>query len=429
MFAGKTGYDPNAWSMEHVHSRDERFVCGTTGRQVGKSITAAIEIDEGMCQPSDEFGGPWVGVLAPDYSKAELSVNMYITMLTETFGQNSYRLNMNKHELVIIDPLAGTVGARLKWLSAEDPYGVVGFTFSKLIVDEAQAIPDEVWFKIRPTIDVRDAIVRIFGTPDITQAQTWFQGMWFRGQDDAEDNYHSFTIASWETGWMSMETILDAKKQMTENEFRRLYGGEWVQEDGSFFTHFEEALLDSEPKYDPFRRYAMSVDFAVEDDYNYVIVGDLTTKTAIYRERWNKTDPRDTYDRIHGIWMKFNKPKVIVDSTGMGLVMAKELQARGIPLVPFQINTATKMPLIAKLASDLQHRRLMFPRKWDELIRELRGFIYRRTPSGQVTASAAYGFYDDGVMSLALLNELMSRSSGSSSKPRNYLAGKVKQYA
>lgn len=416
IFEGQQGYTPNEWSLEHVHKREERFIVGTTGRQVGKSRTAAIEIDEGMSAPADEFGPPRVGVLGPDYSKAEISIQVYITMLTETFGRESFRVNLNKHELTIVDPLAGTPGAQLRWLSAEDEYGVVGYTFSKVIVDEAQAIPDTVWMKFRPTMDVRSARCIVFGTPDITTAQTWFQGMWFRGQDPEERGYHSYTIASWETTWMSMETIMDAKKQLTESEFRRLYGGEWVNEDGAFFTNWESAMIDSVEKFDPMRRYVMSIDLAVEDDYNVVLVGDVATRTVVFKERWNKTEPVDTYERIHSLWLQWNRPKVIADYTGLGIPMVKELQTRGIPVIPFQWTAQSKMPTLGKLAADLQHRRIMFPRQWEDLQRELRGFIKKRTPSGNLTANAASGFYDDIIMSLALLNEMFNRSSRTSGR-------------
>ena len=424
----KDGYEPNDWSLEHVHKREERFVCGTTGRQVGKSSTGAIEIDEGMCAPICEdkscnsYGlPPFVGVLAADYSKADIIVGSYILMLTETFGINSYRVNQNKHELTIIDPLAGTPGAQLKWLSAEEEYGVVGGTYSKIIVDEAQAVSDKVWYKFIPTGSVRKAQFVIFGTPDITTDQTWFQGMWLRGQDPNEKDYHSFSVASWETPWIEMETVLQAKQNMTENEFRRLYGGEWVNEDGQFFTHWGDAMSDAEHKFDPLRRYVMSIDLAVEDDYNVVLIGDSSTRTVVHKERWNKSEPIDTYDRIYSIWLRWGRPKCMADSSGLGLPMVKELQLRGIPITPFQWSSKNKMPTLGKLAADLQHRRLMFPRAWDDLQRELRGFLRKRTPSGLLTASAASGFTDDIIMSLALLNELMSRNSGTTNKRRNYL--------
>ncbi len=427
-FRYQQGYKPNGWASKHVHGRTERFVTGTTGRQVGKSTAGAIEIDEGMTapvstDPDDNSYGlpPSVVVLAADYAKADLIVGPYIEMLTETFGRDSYRVNQNKHELSILDPLAGTVGASLKWLSAEEEYGVVGGTYSKAIVDEAQAISDKVWFKFIPTCSIRKAPVRIFGTPDTTTDQTWFQGIFLRGQDDLEADYHSYSVASWETTWMDMEVVLQAKDNMTENEFRRLYGGEWVSEDGMFFTAFTPAFLESEPDFDPLQRHGMSIDFAVENDYNVVLIGNLATKTVIYKERWNKTEPIDTYERIFGLWIRYGRPKVIADASGLGKPMVDELTHRGMPVIPFTWTAANKMPTLGKLAADLQHRRIMFPKRWDDLQRELRGFLRKRTPSGALTASAASGFTDDIIMSLALLCELMSRSSGGGKKRRNYL--------
>jgi hypothetical protein len=429
LFRHQQGYKPNKWATDNVHGRTERFVVGTTGRQVGKSTAGAIEIDEGMtsavCTDANcnSYGQPpSVVVLAADYSKADLIVGPYIEMLTETFGKESYRLNQNKHELQILDPMAGTVGASLKWLSAEEEYGVVGGTYSKAIIDEAQAISDKVWFKFLPTCSVRSAQIIVFGTPDITTDQTWFQGLWLRGQDELEKDYHSFSVASWETTWMDMDSVLQAKDNMTENEFRRLYGGEWVADDGAFFTSYKEAMFEHDAEFDPMRRYVMSIDFAVENDYNVVLVGDVATRTVVHKERWNKTEPIDTYERILDIWIRWNRPRTVADNSGLGRPMVQELTNRGMPVIPFTWTASNKMPTLGKLAADLQHRRIMFPKKWDDLQREFRGFLRKRTPNGSLTASAASGFTDDIIMSLALLNELMSRTrSGGQRKRRNYL--------
>jgi hypothetical protein len=375
-----------------------------------------------MAMPIDDFGPPWVGVLGPSYDKAELCVSMYITMLTETYGKDSYKLNSNKHELTILDARAGTVGAKLKWLSSDDPQGVVGYTFSKLIVDESQAVPDAVYNKVRPTLDVRMARMVCFGTSDISVDQSWFQGMWLSGQDDQKPDYHSARVTAFENPWMTVETILDAKSTMPDAEFRRLYMAEWVDQDGRVFTRFEGALLDFEPVYDPKLRHVMAVDFAIDEDFNVVMVGDPATKKAIYKDRWNKTDPLDTYDRIYGIWERFGRPKTMVDYTGMGgKAMAAELRERGMNIVPFTLNNTSKMEIITKLAADLQHERTRFPAAWDDVVREIRGFLYRRTPSGLITASAAAGYHDDTVVTLAMLNKMMS-GGGSAMRPqRNYM--------
>ena len=428
-------FTPNAWAYEHLWTPDARFKFLTTGRQVGKSDEASKRIDAAMNAPPDPrdvTGNPLpdVGVIGPTYEKAEISVFKYVELLARTFGTGVYRLNQNKHELFILDPIAGIVGARLKWMSAEDAFNSVGFTFSHVIGDECQAIPDEVYFKLRPTMDVRYAGGDFFGTPDITKQQSWFQGGWQRGQDPLDTDYHSFTIPSWEAGWMSAAAIEDAKRQLPEAEYRRLYGGEWVAESGLVFTGVDNALMSHVPKYEPDRRYILSADLAVYDDFNVVFIGDPSTKTVIHKERWNLTDPLVTYDRIQDISERFGNPPIWADETGAGVPMVRDLRARGLKVhgVTWGARSGTiatsKLEAIQQLAADVQHRRIMFPESWDDLRREMSTFVYSRTPSGNLTAAAAAGAHDDMVMSLALLNlGFRARGTRTGAFQRNYLTG------
>lgn len=388
-------------------------------------MTAAAEIDLGMNEPMNDFGPPWVGVLGSTYDKAELSVNQYLENIVRVFGQSAIRVNQNKHEAVITDPTAGTVGARLKWLSSDDPYSVVGYTFSKVVVDEAQAIPDETFFKLRPTLDVRSARMLVFGTPDITQAQSWFEGLWLRGQDSLDGTYHSFSVASWETPWMHPDTIVDAKNTMPETEFRRLYGGEWVEESGRIFTHPENAIIDKVPVYDPEKKYIMSVDLAIYEDFNVVLVAELSTRIVIFKDRWNQTEPSITYDRVWAIWEDFGRPPVYLDSTSpAGMAMTVGLKDRGVRTRPVVLTPQNKLSLVHNLASDIQHRRIMFP-KWDDLLQEFRAYVYGRSPTGKITAGSAAGYHDDIISSMILLNEGLRQKRGGTSFGKNYLRDRL----
>ena len=61
------GYQPNRWAVDHVHTRNERFIAGTTCRQCGKTWAAAMDIDMAMTASPDSFGRPpHVGVLSYD---------------------------------------------------------------------------------------------------------------------------------------------------------------------------------------------------------------------------------------------------------------------------------------------------------------------------------------------------------------------------
>ena len=420
-------YSPNDWSLRHVHDRSERFIAGVTCRQVGKTVTAAMEIDEGMSAPPDHDGPPRVGLVAPTYAHCDIAVDRYRSYLVETFGRESHRYNTNKHTLTIEDPKAGTPGAQLIWRSAEDPTFVMGYTFSKLIFDESQRVPDEVYSKALPTADARDAQVIAFGTPDINPDQSWFKALWLLGQESDQPDHYSFTVSCYENPHTTIEKILQAKAGITEREFRMLYLGEWVDDEGQFFTNFEDSLLPYTPEYNPKTRHVMGVDFAIVEDYTAVIVGETSTKTAIYRRRWNRTDPIETYDRIADIWERYGKPVAFCDATATGgMSMMRELQERGIRCVPIKFGTNNKLEIYTRLAGDLEHRRLMFPKEWDDVIRELKAFMYQKTPSGNVTAAAAAGFHDDLVAALALLNEGMHQRGGRPSKRQYSYAAPAK---
>ena len=444
------GRTPNEWAAggtenfpeANVIGRPEHYIVGTTGRQVGKTDELSDAIDRAMNadpSPNDKRPDlpPQVGILAPDYTKAEMSVFRYVDNLTRVFGANSYHINQNKHELVIIDPLAGKMNATLKWLSSEDVFGVVGHTFSWFGIDEAQAVPDAVFDKFEPTQAVRDARGLIFGTPDTVIDQTWFQGLWDAGQDPLDTHVHSFTIASWEAPWANLENILRAKQRMSTNEFDRLYGGKWVESAGLVFTGYETALLQKAPSIDPDRRYVMAVDLAIQNDFNVVMIGDPLTRTAVHYERWNLTDPLTTYDRILDIHGRFGRPKVWVDATGMGRIPARELGGHlgtGM-VVPVEWSSGSnarynKMDAIRGLAGDLQHRKTMVPDEWDDLKREMKSFVYGRSPTGKLTAGARANAHDDLVMTLALLNLAFRAKGGSSSTfGHNYLSNGQPEWA
>lgn len=399
-------YTPNDWAKEHVHGRDERFLACVTCRQVGKTYTVAMEIDSGMEQPPDRFGPPHVGLISYDYKRAELAVDRYVGMVQRAFGTEYIRINSNKHEAVI-----PSSGAKLTWMSADDPDAGIGFTFSKLGIDEGQRVPDTVIEKLWPALDVRRAQVRAFGTPDIRPDQTWFRGMWLAGKDPDDTDTYSYTVTWRENPWVSVESVNRARQILSRREFLMLYEGQWVDEGGSFFTNVENALYVQPPAYNPQRNYVIAVDLAIREDFTVVMIGDTALRRAVHMERWHKTDPITTYDRIKRIVDAWGNPRVYYDGWGIGLAMGPELRERGIRATPVEIKSnAKKMELLLNLQRNIEHGRIMFP-KWDALMREFEGFLLKERGSGIITAEAAAGYHDDCVIALAILNFAMRNTT------------------
>lgn len=411
-------YAPNEWSLEHVHARTERFITGVTARQVGKTLTAGVEVDAAMTEPPDEFGRPpSVGVLAPTYEKAELLVKEYEDRIRRAFGEDYYQKNSNKHWIRLPHN-----DAELHWLSGTDPQSVVGYTFSALFTDESQNISDEVWNKIYPTLSVRHARVVSFGTPDITPEQSWFKGNFIRGEDPNYPDYHSFKVTAFDSPWITLEEIENARESMTEREFRMLMLAEWPDEEGQVFRNWRAALLPGAPAFDSQRNHIMSVDFGLVDDFTVAMLGETATRTLVKMERFREGASIPTYDRLESLWLAWGRPAVFADGQGMGKPMVEELRQRGMRVYDAKFTRANKMPQVLRLAADLEHRRLQLP-SLAELASELDAYVYSVTPSGLITANAAAGFHDDCVTALIMLNEGFHRRSneGGTFTRKNYL--------
>lgn len=409
-------YIPNAWALENIHTRDERFITAVTARQVGKTLTGGIEIDTAMTEPPDEFGRPpSVGVLAPTYEKAELLVKEYEDRIRRAFDENYYQRNSNKHWVRLPHN-----EAELRWLSGTDPQSVIGYTFSTLITDESQKISDEVWNKIYPTLSVRKARVISFGTPDITPDQSWYRANFVRGGDPLYADHHSFSVTAFESPWIADDEIKRAQDEMTEREFRMLYLAEWPDEEGIVFRGWRSAMMPTPPVFDPTRRHIMSVDFGLIDDFTVVMLGESSTRTVIKMERFREGASIPTYDKIQDMWEAWGHPKIYADGQGYGKPMCEELRARGMRVVDAKFTVANKMPNVLRLAADMEHRRIQFP-GWQELTSELDAYVFQTTPSGKITANAAAGYHDDCVTSLIMLNVGFHTSRGGVHRPRNYL--------
>ena len=228
--------------------------------------------------------------------------------MRRAFGEDYVRVNLNKHRLYLPHN-----DAKLIWMSGDDPMGDAGkgYTFSFLLTDESQDIPDVVMEKMQPALDVRMARIRSFGTPDITPQQTWFEANFMKGLDPTlYPDYHSFTLSCYENRWMSLEAIRQAKDRLSENEFRRLYLGEFVHEEGVVFRHIKNAF-HSDVDYNPANKHVMSVDFGMQNDFTVVMVGEAATRRVIFRERWGDASSFTAlYDRIQGVWERFGKPLI-----------------------------------------------------------------------------------------------------------------------
>lgn len=397
-------YRPSAWSLFHVHGSTARYTAMCTTRQCGKTTSGAAEIQSAMMEPKHPiFGVPWVGVLSYDLEHAELLVDRWILWVTDAFGQDYLTVNRNKREAVIV-----ATGAKLTWNSSNNPRSLGGPTYSCLFVDEAQKVPDEAWNVIRPCLNVRQARVFAFGTPDMVADQTWFRGMWLRGKG-AEANYQSHTVTCFENPWISLEEIRDARKDMSDEEFRMLLLGQWLDIDGRVFRDYEHCFYEdvyenydesevAQGKRGPF---IMGVDLAKENDYTVAYVFDQRRQQTVHKYRINSLDYPVVERELAALYKLWHCEYMVMDTTRESGV-ADHCRELGCSVRPFIFGSTNKGELIANLNRKLQHGILRLSVTDVQLVKELE--VYRRkvTPGGHIQYSSPVNFFDDSIIALGL---------------------------
>jgi hypothetical protein len=392
-------YVPNAWAMKHIHSRHERWVVGCTCRQCGKSTGMAAEIQDAMTQPPDPSGDPpEVGVMAVDYPRAQIPVFRWRDWVQRAFGADIIESqNLNEHLLVMRH-----TGAKLRWFSAEAAASAAGYTFSHFFYDESQWIPDEAWTKTRPAFNARSARVKAFGTPDISDGSTWFQGLWLRGQDEEELDHYSFRVSVFENPWITMDEIASMREDMTEDEFRMLALGQWVNLGGAVFKRFKHCITGGFEWKANEGPYVIGLDLAKQRDYTVAYVMDLSRNAVVHKWRINGLPYDEVEDKIEELYRHYGAMYVHLDNTGVGEPVADHLVRKGVPVRPFVFTNERKHLLVSNLNRMLQHGEIVLAEEDAQLVRELEVFTAKMTPAGNVQYTHPVNYFDDSIMALGL---------------------------
>jgi hypothetical protein len=400
-------YEPSVWGHNMIHNRTERFLIGCTTRQCGKTTTSAGQIWAELTRPNHPiFGAPWVGVVSYDYEHAEMLVFRFLDAAFAAFGADAFEVNLNKRRIKL-----KATGATLSWHSSDHPASLAGPTFSTVFIDEAQLVVDEAWNKLRPTLNVRKARVIATGTPDLAPDQTWFHGLYLRGQVGEDPEYHSFTITCWDNPWITYEEIKDARGTMSIDEFRMLMLGQWLDVDGRVFKKFSHCFRGDWEAYDPTAGpYIIGVDVALKHDYTVAYVFDMRRRAVVKRWRASGLDPADIRDAVKALRVEYNAMYVVMDATGQGLPIARDLRREStagagdaVPVVDFVFGERSKKALVGTLMRMLELGELTLPREDTQLYRELEVFQRKVSKSGDsVKYSHPVNFFDDCVMALGM---------------------------
>jgi len=384
-------YTPHAAQMEIHKARDARFRTVCTGRRFGKTLCMAAEIlDRGGGDAGGDYG--WV---APTYTVADRGIDAFRAIAPDfvrIVGRMPARAEFE-----------GAAGACRVWfLSADNPDGIRGFGFRGMVVDEAAAIPVNVWnYVLRPTLAQTLGWGVFISTP---AGRNWFYDMFTRGVE-RQPGFRSFTFPSNVSPYFPAQEWEEARRTLPEDVFRQEYMAEFLEDSAGVFRGVDGCLVaDLGVRSEGLGvggTVLVGCDIAKHTDWTVLVAIDAKTGLCLEIERFNQLDWPVQRERI-AAFVKRWRARLVMDATGVGDPVFDDL-CRVLPQVEgFKITGNSKRELVQGLMVAVEQRRVSWPVAWDVMTAEMKRYEYEIGPTGQVSYSAPAGYHDDCVMALAL---------------------------
>src|SRR3990167_2835628 len=375
--------------QEEILACNEREVTISCGRRFGKSAICGYLALKTLLQPNKKI---WI--VAPTYDLTnkvfEYVVRFLIKVAPEAQGAISYRPY----------PRIKFLTSTLEGRSAENSTGLLGEEVDLLIVDEASRIPRHIYDTyLYPVTSTRQGRIILISTPF---GKNWFYEHWI----EAKSRGAAFNFSSKQSPYFPKEEWEYAKTRLPEMVFRQEYEAVFLEDAATVFRGVHEIVGDTLRDAIPERHYLMGVDLARVNDFTVLTIVDSKTHDVVYWERLKDLDYTLQKVRIKAAADRYNKARLIVDSTGLGDPISEDLRQAGYVVDDIKISKKTKSQLIEKLMLFIERKAVRIPQN-EVLIDELTSYAYHVPESNQLKAEtvrygALSGKHDDCVISLAL---------------------------
>ncbi len=288
-------------------------------------------------------------------------------------------------------------GSILQMVGADNIDRIVGTNPIGVVFSEYSLMKEEVWNMIRPILAENGGWAIFIFTPRGTNHA-------YKLLEKAKQSKHWFwEILSVEDTKALDQDVLDAEKsEMPQDIFNQEYYCKFIEGASGFFKRIDDNVYkqaDYRPK--DMAMYQIGVDLAKYNDFTVITPFNLNDFHVQKQERFNQMDYNLQKAKIENAYLKHNKGRIIIDSTGVGEPVYDDLYSRGMNIEPFRFNVRSRMDLLKNLQILLEQDRIKIPDD-EQLIMELKSAQYTLTPSGNVSVQVPDGLHDDMIMSLAL---------------------------
>ena len=391
---GDLGYQPHPGQLE-IHRSDAPRRIVASGVRFGKTLASAMEGIAAALEPRDRSVG-WC--VAPTYDLADRVFREIQLITLQHLRHRVVTMKEHERKIVLRNMAGGTSEIRAK--SADNPVSLLGEGLDWVIVDEAARLKPTIWQEhISQRLIDRQGWALLISTP---KGKGWYYELFRRGQGK-DPHYQSWNLPSWTNPLLDRDLIEAERDRLPQRVFDQEYGAQFIEGAGTIFRDLRQCATGTWKAPVTGQTYLAGLDLAKTEDFSVLVILNRA-REVVFVDRFHRLDWALQVARIKGACDRYNKARILCDTTGVGEPVYESMRIAGCRVSPYPFTARSKADLIRNLALQIEQQKIVLPKPdlWPEGIEELEAFEYSVTDSGNVKMSAPDGVHDDCVMALAL---------------------------
>ena len=216
-----------------INNPKYRFVCAAVSRRQGKTYIANI-----IGQLVSLVPGSNILIMSPNYALSQISFDLQRNLIKH-FDLEVTKDNAKDKVIEISN------GSTIRMGSINQVDSCVGRSYDLIIFDEAALADGKDAFNValRPTLDKPNSKALFISTP--RGRNNWFSEFFYRGYSDQFSEWCSIRATYKDNPRMSESDITEARKSMSEAEFKQEYEADFNTYEGQIWKfNFESQVKD-----------------------------------------------------------------------------------------------------------------------------------------------------------------------------------------
>ena len=219
----------NYYPFKHqkdLHSDRHRFKIIKGGRRVGKSKSALQECIRRALSRSNQL----IWWVSPTYTEARETGLEGFKEFYEQLSPAIFSMNESMLRIIFVN------GSRIYFKGADRKDSLRGRGLDFLVLDEVAFVPRDIWKKIlRPALSDKRGGAMLVSSPN---GRNWFFDLF--NTVDKDKYWSSFSWPTMLNPLISEEDIEQAKRELSDIDFRQEYLAEFVTKSGQVYSDFDD---------------------------------------------------------------------------------------------------------------------------------------------------------------------------------------------